>query len=77
MSASTDLRLDPRWVSLLAKSRENGMGFHVVDLILKDGRLVESVPVFNLEHALVPDDAGTVDRMSIAEVRLHRQAQNS
>ena len=49
------------------------MGFHLVDMVLDDGRSFESVPVFNLEHAILPNEAGKINSTSIAEMKMHKQ----
>ena len=52
------------------------MGYHLVDLVLADGRTFESVPVFNLEHAYLPKEAGVSGKLHISELHLHHNSEN-
>ena len=52
------------------------MGYHLVDLVLVDGRTFESVPVFNLEHAYLPKEAGVSGKLHISELHLHHNSEN-
>ena len=76
MLPTIDFHLDHRWSTLLAHSQESGMGYHLVDLVLADGRTFESVPVFNLEHAYLPKEAGISGQLLISELHLHHESED-
>ena len=50
------IKLEERWVRLLLKWPESGMGYQRVDLRLADGREVRDVPAFNAEEVEVPEE---------------------
>ena len=66
------IELQPAMIDRLLALPENGMGYQIVDLLLIDGRVVPSVPVFNAEIANVPDTFGNIAADEIADVRLTR-----
>ena len=49
------IQLAPRWIEVLRKQPESGMGYQRVDVRFADGRHVENVMVFNAEQLDVPD----------------------
>jgi hypothetical protein len=63
-------KLEPRWVSFLVDQPESGMGYQVVDVRLRDDRLVEKVMVFNCEEIQLPEE---FVKVGIKELRLHRE----
>ncbi len=56
------------WQSKLAELPETSMGAQHVDLILKSGKIVHDVPVFNGEECEV---AQSFDPEEILDVRIH------
>lgn len=62
------LHLSNPLVNKLAALPETGMGYQLVDLVLRDGREVRKVMVFNAEEAEVADASLTT--ADIADVRL-------
>jgi hypothetical protein len=64
------IELQPEMIDRLLALPENGMGYQIVDLVLVDGRIVPSVPVFNAEIARLPDDFSDITASDIADVRL-------
>ena len=64
------LELNKKTVNRLLTLPESGMGYQLVDLLLVDGRVVPSVPVFNSEIANLPDSFRDVRASDIADVRL-------
>ena len=66
------LELRPETIKRLLALPENGMGYQLVDLVLVDGRVVPSVPIFNCEIANLPDTLGGITASDIADVRLAR-----
>ncbi len=49
------IKLAQRWIDLLLKGPESGMGYQRVDVRFTDGRHVENVMVLNAEQLDVPD----------------------
>lgn len=66
------IALEPNMIDRLLALPENGMGYQIVDLVLIDGRVVPSVPVFNSEIANLPDAFMDITASDIADVRLAR-----
>lgn len=65
------LHLEDRLIDKLEALPETGMGFQRVDLVLRDGRVVRDVIVFNAEEAEVPDEGLRADQ--IADVQLSQR----
>jgi hypothetical protein len=64
------LQLGPEIIHRLVNMPETGMGYQVVDLILRDGRVVPNVIVFNSEIANLPEEFRDVRPSDVADVRL-------
>lgn len=47
------------------------MGYHLVDVLLRDGRLFANVPVYNASLMDLPAGAGRVRQDDIAELSPH------
>ena len=47
-------KLSKRWVEYLCSMPESGMGYQVVDITLKDGRVLKEIVVFNAEELRLP-----------------------
>jgi hypothetical protein len=67
MSGSLSV-LDPALVAKLKGMAESGMGFHVVDLLLRDGRIVRGAVVLNSEVLVLPAGAPNVASSNIVDV---------
>jgi hypothetical protein len=63
------IKLARRWIDLLVKEPESGMGYQRVDVRFADGRHVENVMVFNAEDLDVPDRFAGAE---VQEVKMHR-----
>ena len=50
------VHLDEKWSDTLCGFPENGMGYQRVDVLLRNGRAVRDVLVFNAEEMEWPDD---------------------
>ena len=50
------VQLEQKWIDLLTRLPESGMGYQRVDVRFLDNRVVRDVPVFNAEQAELPDD---------------------
>ena len=63
--------LPPRWATWLASQPETGMGYHVIEVVLQDGRVVTDVAVVNGVVGEVKGHAGIpFDPQDIVEARL-------
>ena len=63
------LELRQEMIDRLLALPESGMGYHLVDLILADGRVVPNVPIFNCEIARLPDAFREVTPSQVVDVR--------
>jgi hypothetical protein len=63
------IKLAKRWIDLLLKEPESGMGYQRVDVRFADGRHVENAMVFNAEDLDVPDSFAGAE---VQELKLHR-----
>jgi hypothetical protein len=63
------IKLSQRWIDLLLKEPESGMGYQRVDVRFADGRRVENVVVLNAEQLDVPDAFRGAE---VQELRIHR-----
>jgi hypothetical protein len=64
------INIGKNWQKKLALLPETGMGSQHVDLSLKDGRIIQDVPVFNGIECEVKEP---FDPNEITEVRLHQK----
>jgi hypothetical protein len=62
------IKLAERWIDLLIKAPESGMGYQRVDVQFADGRRAENVMVFNAEDLDVPDTFAGAD---VQDLKLH------
>jgi hypothetical protein len=69
-----DLRLRPELVKELVGAPEHGLGYHLVDIRMTDGRVIENVPVLNSEFAQIPGDLPRFRSADIASLQLHGRA---
>jgi len=65
-----NIQLPKHWQNKLSRLPETSMGAQHVDIILRDGRVIRDVPVFNGEDCEVPEP---IDPKQIAEIRIHRK----
>ena len=68
------VHLGQRWQKKLAELPETGMGSQHVDIILKTGRILQDLPVFNGEECQAVE---AFDPQEIADIRLHRPSARS
>jgi hypothetical protein len=66
------LRLSKRWTAYLSSQPETGMGYQVVDVILKDGRTLKSLVVLNAQDLRLPPGLETVRVNDIQGIRMSR-----
>lgn len=61
-----------RWAAVLAGMPETGMGFHLVDVVLEDGRRVERVPIYDSRTVELPAEVGAICPDDIVDLSLSR-----
>jgi hypothetical protein len=66
----TPIRLNEKWSRRLAQLPETSMGSQHVDVILKKGRVIKDVIIFNAEEGHSPEPFDPAD---IAEIRLSQR----
>jgi hypothetical protein len=64
------LELSQKIIDRLLEMPESGMGYQLVDLVLRDGGIIPNVMVFNSEIANLPDATRGVTASDIADVRM-------
>ena len=66
---SKKLKLRDKHIELLSRLPEQGMGYQIVDLVLRDGNLLKNRIVLNATHLKLQEE-DSIDRLSIVEIRL-------
>ncbi len=61
--------LDEDWQKKLAKMPETGMGYQLVDVVLRGGRVLRELMVFNGQACQTDESFRSAD---VVDVRLHR-----
>lgn len=61
------VQLEQKWIDLLTRLPESGMGYQRVNVRFADNRVVRDVHVFNAELAELPEDMA---RVPIKEIEL-------
>ena len=64
------LHLNDRWSTALCQLPETGMGYQRVDVLLRDGRRVKDVLVFNAEKVEWPAEQHRIDTDDIIDILL-------
>ena len=74
------VHLDEKWSDTLRGFPENGMGYQRVDVLLRDGRAVRNVLVFNAEEMEWPDDrpirSGDITKLTMSATPTTPEAPN-
>lgn len=63
-------KLSKKWVEYLASMPESGMGYQIVDIMLKDGRVLKEIAVFNAEELGLPPEYKDFRTEDIQDVKL-------
>ena len=61
-------RLQQKWIDILIRMPESGMGYQRVDIIFTDGSIAKDCLVFNAEEVQLPDSCA---EKSISDIRIH------
>jgi hypothetical protein len=64
------VQLEQKWIDLLTRLPESGMGYQRVDVRFADNRVARDVRVFNAEQAELPEDMA---RVPIKEIELRQR----
>ncbi len=62
------VRLEQKWIDLLTRLPESGMGYQKVEIRFADNRIARDVLVFNAEQAELPEDLA---RVPIRGIEIH------
>ncbi len=63
------LHLDDRWTEHVCGLPETGMGYHVVDVILRNGERVQDIVIYNAEEMEWPAKKGLIEPEDILDIR--------
>lgn len=63
------LHLNQRWVRHLCNLPETGMGYQIVDVILRNGERVQSIVVYNAEEMEWPAQRRPIKPEDIVDIR--------
>ena len=63
------VHLADRWIQHLCRLPETGMGYHVVDVVLRNGQRVRNILVYNSEHMEWPSNKDPIRTDDILELR--------
>jgi len=66
------LRLTKKWVDKLVALPESGMGYQIVDIALKDGRVLKEVIILGSKHAQIPEVIGKITVNDIAKIAMSK-----
>jgi len=66
----TLLRLSKKWQNKLLAFPESGMGYHKVDVILKNGKRIIGLIVLNSEKLLIPKEIAPFTEKDIEDIIL-------
>ena len=64
------IKLSKKWIKYLISLPESGMGYQIVDIELKDGRIIKGVYVFNAEYLDLPNKYGSLKANDIKKIKL-------
>ncbi len=70
---SKNLKLSPKWVKKLVELPESGMGYQVVDIALKDKRIIRKVVILNSEIIMLPPGYENITEKDVVDIRLFGQ----
>ena len=64
------LNVDGKWLKKLLELPESGMGYHLVDITLKDGRAMKKVIVVDAEMVCLPEEFEDTHESDITEIKM-------
>ena len=66
------MKLDDRWTKFLCSLPESGMGYQIVDVMLKSGTVLRGVMALNCEELIMPSPHEDLQVDDIGEISLHK-----
>lgn len=66
------MRLSKKWVNKLSALPESGMGYHIIDVHLKNGVIVKKIIVANCEMLMSQSNLSFSEN-DIQNIELHKQ----
>lgn len=66
-------KLSKKWIKHLLFMPESGMGYQTIDIILKNGQVIEQINVFNAEDMELPDKYKHLKVEKIKDIVLHKK----
>ena len=67
------LYLTDRWANHLSRLPENGMGYQVVDIVLRSGENFRDIIVFNGQEVEWPEESPTIRPDEIIDIKMAGQ----
>lgn len=67
------MKLSKKWTKHLRSMPESGMGYQLVDVVLKGGRVLKEVYVYNAEELILPVECKDLKIKDIADIKLSKQ----
>lgn len=71
------LPLPQKWNRTLLKFPESGMGYQIVDVRLRDGRIVKNVRIFNSEQMDWPEDRNPINARDIESIYIANSSRDT
>lgn len=63
------LHLNERWINHLCDLPENGMGYQIVDIVLRSGEQIRRALVFNAEELQWKSEQSPIELDDIVDIR--------
>ena len=67
------IKLNKKWIEYLLSIPESGMGYQIVDIILKNGQVLNQVNVFNAEELELPNEYKDLQVEDIKNITPHQK----
>jgi len=66
------IKLTEKWVEYLCSMPESGMGYQIIDVKLKDGRVLKDISVLNAQELELPPEYKDLKIEDIEDVKLRK-----
>jgi len=66
------IKLSKKWIEYLTSTPESGMGYQIVDVTLKGGRVLKKIVVFNAEELNLPPEYKDVTIDDVEDIELSK-----
>lgn len=67
------IKLSKKWIEYLYSMPESGMGYQIVEVTLKDGRVLKETVVFNAEELSLPPGYKDLKIEDIEDIKLYKK----